>query len=52
MFIERERERERTRMITRENTQGRGRERIPSRLRTVSIEPDVGLDPRNREIMA
>ena len=27
------------------------RERIPSRLHTVSIEPDTGLDPINREIM-
>ena len=26
-------------------------ERIPRRLHVVSIEPDVGLDPRNREIM-
>ena len=25
------------------------RERIPSRLRTVSTEPDVGLEPTNRE---
>ena len=28
-----------------------GREKIPSRLRTVSIKPDVGLKPTNREIM-
>ena len=27
------------------------RERIPSRLRTVSMEPDVGLDLTNHEIM-
>ena len=26
------------------------RERIPSRLRGISAEPDVGLDPTNREI--
>ena len=34
--------------------QGRGREeteRIPNRLHTVSAEPDLGLDPTNREIM-
>ena len=35
--------------------QGRGRERrrqrIPSRLRAVSVEPDQGLGPRNCEIM-
>ena len=36
--------------------QRRGRERekgerIPSRLCTVSAEPDVGLDPTNHEIM-
>ena len=29
----------------------RERERIPSRLPAVSMEPDVGLDPTNREIM-
>ena len=29
----------------------RGRERIPSRLHTVSVEPDVGLELTNREIM-
>ena len=27
----------------------RERERIPSRLHTVSIEPNVGLDPMNQE---
>ena len=30
----------------------RKRERIPSRLRTVSTEPNVGLDLTNGEIMA
>ena len=53
MFIfERERERER------EREQGRGRERegdteskSGSRFRAVSIEPDAGLEPMNREIM-
>ena len=36
-----------------EGEQGRGgeRERIPSRLRAVHAEPDVRLDPTNREIM-
>ena len=29
----------------------RGRERIPSRLLTVSAEPDVGFKPTNHEIM-
>ena len=29
----------------------RKRERIPSRLYTVSVEPDAGLEPTNREIM-
>ena len=29
----------------------RGRERIPSRLLTVSAEPDAGLQLTNREIM-
>ena len=29
----------------------RGRERIPGRLRTVSAEPDVGLELTNHEIM-
>ena len=29
----------------------RGRERVPSRLRAVSEEPDVGLSPTNLEIM-
>ena len=29
----------------------RGRERIPSRLHTVSAEPDVGLETTNCEIM-
>ena len=26
-------------------------ERIPSRLCTISVEPDVGLEPMNREIV-
>ena len=33
-------------------SRGRGeRERIPSRLCTVSMKPDVGLEPTNYEIM-
>ena len=36
----------------RESREGqRRRERIPSRLHTVSPEPDVGLDPMSHEIM-
>ena len=34
-----------------EGQRDRGRERIPSRLYTVSKEPDVGLDPTNCEIV-
>ena len=41
--------------ILREHEWGRGRERgkerIPSRLRTSSTELDAGIDPRNRAIM-
>ena len=29
----------------------RERERVPGRLRIVSAEPDVGLEPTNREIV-
>ena len=35
----------------RERERERERGRIPSRLHTVSTEPDVGLIPTNREIM-
>ena len=48
---EREREREHAHMQT-ERGRERGRERIPSRLHTVSTEPNVGLDPMNHEIMS
>ena len=44
---ERERERERESKAGRE----RGRERIPSRLHTVSIEPNTGLELMNSETM-
>ena len=33
-----------------EGQRERERESIPSRLRTVGVEPDVGLDPANREV--
>ena len=45
MFIYFERERER-------RGRERGRERIPSKLCTVSREPDMGLNVLNHEIMA
>ena len=42
-------------ILEREHKQGkdreRGRERISSRLHTVSAEPDVGLELMNHEIM-
>ena len=47
MFIERERDRERES----ENVGRAERERIPSRLHTVSTEPDTGLELMNPEIM-
>ena len=47
LFILREREQGRGRERERE----RGRERIPSRLHTLSAEPDVGLEVTNREIV-
>ena len=33
-----------------EGQRERGRERIPSRLSTISVEPDTGPEPMNREI--
>ena len=51
LFWERERERASTRDCKQGWGRERGRERIPSSLHTVSIEPDVGLDPMNCEIM-
>ena len=39
-------------MFIRKRKQGSGRERIPSRLHSVSAEPDVGLEPINYEIMS
>ena len=49
LFWERETERQRERMSR--GGAGRGRERIPSSLRAVSMEPDMGLKLMNREIM-
>ena len=46
---ERERERERERAHKWGRNGERERERIPSRLYTVSTEPGVGLEPRNHE---
>ena len=46
LFWEREREREHSR----DRKRG-GRDRIPSRLRAVSPEPDVGLELTNLEIV-
>ena len=43
LCILRERERERERVG--EGKRQRGRERIPSRLRAASTEPDAGLEP-------
>ena len=47
----RERERERERASMSRGGTDRGRERIPSRLCTVSTEPDVGLKHMNCEIV-
>ena len=35
----------------RDRERGRERERIPSRLHTGTVEPQVGLEPTNSEIM-
>ena len=51
IYFERERERERECMCVQGRGRDRGKERIPSRLHTVSTEPNVGLDLMNREIM-
>ena len=48
---DRERERERESLHTQGKGRERGRQRIPSRLCAVSIEPDTGLELTNREIM-
>ena len=51
MFIYFETEREIGGGAERERGRGRERKRIPSRLHTVSTEPDAGLEFTNREIM-
>ena len=48
---ERERQRERQRETERDRDRERQRERVPSRLYAVSIEPDVGFESMNCEIM-
>ena len=45
---ERKRERERTQVGEGQGERGRG---ISSRLHTVSVEPDSGLDPKTCEVM-
>ena len=50
LFIEREKERERERMSW-GGAEREAREKIPSRLCTVSTEPDVGLKLIDHEIM-
>ena len=49
-LFKRERERERERMHTSRGGTEREGERIPSRLRAVSTEPEGRLDPMNCEI--
>ena len=49
MYFERERDRERENSS--KGRAERGGERILSRLRTVSVEPSVGLEPTSRKIM-
>ena len=43
--------RERGRVLKGEGQREKERQRIPSRLYTVSTEPNAGLDPTNYEIM-
>ena len=50
MFIF-EKERERWEKGGAERERERGRERIPSKIHTVSAEPNLGLKPTNCEIM-
>ena len=51
IYIERERDKKYERR-GRAEREREGRERIPSRLLTVSTEPNAGLDLMNHEIMA
>ena len=50
-MFERERERERVLMGKEGAERERGRQRIQSRLRAVSVEPNAGLELRNHEII-
>ena len=50
MFVYFERERERESMSWGRGRE-KGRERIPSRLHTASVEPNTWLEPMNSEIM-
>ena len=50
-FFLTEGEREREREFKWGRDREKGRERIPSRVHAVSMEPDAGLNPMNREIM-
>ena len=47
----RERESKRANMCKQGRGRERGGERIPSRLYMVRVEPNMGLEPRNPEIM-
>ena len=49
--MSREGQRERERKREREREGREGRERIPSRLCVVSMEPDTGLNLMNREVV-
>ena len=51
LFILKENESESERECEQGKGRERGRERIPSRLHTVSVEPNMGLEPTNCEIM-
>ena len=51
VYFERERERESEYTCTHGGGVEKRRERIPSRLCAVSIEPNAGLSPVNQEIM-
>ena len=51
VYFERERDRQRERVGEEQREREREGERIPSRLHTVSTQPDVGLYLMNHEIM-
>ena len=52
LFILRERERENVCAQNQGRGRERGKERLPSRLCTVSAEPDAGLELTNHEIVS